>query len=393
MRRTLGLAGVFLVLSTLTAQATPKKIAVLEFINQAKLKVGEVSYLADLVRTEATLLPRKKYTVMTRENMLTMLPEGTSLSECEGACEVETGRNVGADYVVSGRVVRFGRSYKVTFKLHDTRDGMLVVASRASARSIEALEKPLTKACRNMFKRLKSLEGDGAGNAPKKKKKKPKKKTVKRVKKKQVKAAVTQKKKTARKLDPNRTRWVGLQYALGATKCINSTCILHGAQLSLVTLRWRSLYWTVFGGSVFDEYNWLLATGLGYRTTFRSGFHGLRLGVNLGYGSIPSKRSDNFPRDGVYFWGGTIEPVLTYVAAANSRISYEVSLAFLPVPFIGVSPAGDGCTIPPPSGTSLPPRNLGPGSATNMSRQPLTARQRACPKPEGIFQLRLGIHF
>jgi len=47
--------------------------------------------------------------------------------ECgEGDCEVETARNIGADYVISGKVVRIEQIYAVTLKLHETQGGSLL---------------------------------------------------------------------------------------------------------------------------------------------------------------------------------------------------------------------------------------------------------------------------
>jgi TolB-like protein len=63
---------------------------------------------------------------MTRENMLVLLRD-MGKKECgEGDCEVETARNIGADYVISGKVVRVEQSYFVTLKLHETQGGSLL---------------------------------------------------------------------------------------------------------------------------------------------------------------------------------------------------------------------------------------------------------------------------
>jgi TolB-like protein len=64
--------------------------------------------------------------VMTRENMLVLLRD-MGKKECgEGDCEVETARNIGADYVISGKVVRIEQIYAVTLKLHETQGGSLL---------------------------------------------------------------------------------------------------------------------------------------------------------------------------------------------------------------------------------------------------------------------------
>jgi|GEM_PF-5279983 TolB-like protein len=64
--------------------------------------------------------------VMTRENMQVLLKD-MGKQECEeGDCEVETARNIGADYVVSGKVVRVEKTYVVTLKLHESKGGSLL---------------------------------------------------------------------------------------------------------------------------------------------------------------------------------------------------------------------------------------------------------------------------
>ena len=41
---------------------------------------------------------------MTRDSILELLPPDTQLSECLGACAVDTGRRLGAHYVLTGQV-------------------------------------------------------------------------------------------------------------------------------------------------------------------------------------------------------------------------------------------------------------------------------------------------
>ena len=101
-------------------------MAVLEF--QGKdLDPDILMTFSDTVRG-GTLQALEPYGVvgMTRENMLVLLRD-MGKKECgEGDCEVETARNIGADYVISGKVVRVEQSYFVTLKLHETQGGSLL---------------------------------------------------------------------------------------------------------------------------------------------------------------------------------------------------------------------------------------------------------------------------
>src|SRR5207248_653439 len=78
----------------------------------------------DLVRG-ATLKAAPQVEVMTRENLLVLLQaSGKDLANCEGECEVDTGRRIGADAIVSGEVLKVGTRFKLTLRLHETRAGM-----------------------------------------------------------------------------------------------------------------------------------------------------------------------------------------------------------------------------------------------------------------------------
>src|SRR5262249_36811567 len=89
--------------------AQPQVVAVLEFQDKVPPEQRiDAAYLSDQVRGAVKeLLPSAK--VITRENMLVLLQaSGKDLADCEGECEVDTGRRIGADLVVSGELLRFG---------------------------------------------------------------------------------------------------------------------------------------------------------------------------------------------------------------------------------------------------------------------------------------------
>ena len=109
-----------MILALLLAAAAPV-VGVLEFRDKVPPEQRiDVAYLSDQVRAAVKeVLPQSR--VITRENMLVLLQaSGRNLEECEGECEVDTGRRIGADLVVSGEVLRFGTQYKLNMKLHDT---------------------------------------------------------------------------------------------------------------------------------------------------------------------------------------------------------------------------------------------------------------------------------
>lgn len=139
--------GLLIGFAAATAQATPPKLAVLELNDRANLQPAQVRYLTGRVRSAAV---RAGYFVLSRENILQQLPPGTDLAACEGECEVETGRNVGADQVASGDIVRLGSELRVALRLHETRGGRLLNSTRAAG-TIEALDGPLAQAATRLF--------------------------------------------------------------------------------------------------------------------------------------------------------------------------------------------------------------------------------------------------
>jgi len=118
-----------------------RRLAVLEL--RGDFPRPELSVLSDQLRQGALAALRGTgYEVMTRENMAMLARSmGIDLEACqEGAeCEVDIGRNVGADVVLSGGVVSFGSKLTVTLKLHDTVKGSLLASSTTRAANKDEL--------------------------------------------------------------------------------------------------------------------------------------------------------------------------------------------------------------------------------------------------------------
>jgi hypothetical protein len=130
------------------------RLAVLDLRSYApELQPQDVRYFADLVRG-ATLKAAPMLDVMTRENLLVLLQAtGKDLASCEGECEVDTGRRIGADLVVSGDLLKVGTRFKVSLKVHDTHEGKLLSTVVASGKSVEELDDELQKAALQLFER------------------------------------------------------------------------------------------------------------------------------------------------------------------------------------------------------------------------------------------------
>jgi hypothetical protein len=105
--------------------------------------------LSDEARAGALDAVKKKGTlVMTRESMSAVVAD---MGECagEGACEVETARNIGATFVVTGDITKMGTGLALSMKLFDVKSGALLATDsieEKNARALKASIRARTKA-------------------------------------------------------------------------------------------------------------------------------------------------------------------------------------------------------------------------------------------------------
>src|SRR5713226_2455313 len=128
------------------------KLAVLDLKNFTReLTQQNAQYFTDVIR-QASLRMEPGLDIMTRENLLVLLSAtGKKLEECEGECEVDTGRRIGADQIISGEIQKVGSKFKLTLKLHDTHEGRLLASSIGSGKSIDELDEGAQKAAEELF--------------------------------------------------------------------------------------------------------------------------------------------------------------------------------------------------------------------------------------------------
>lgn len=135
----------------LPCPALAARLAVLELRNASPLPAAEVRYLTERVRAVAQARASDDLMLMTRANLLALLPPGMDLADCEGQCEVETGRLIGADYVVGGEVVPLGSALRVVLTLHTTAEGRQLAAVHAGGAQVLDLEQDLVRAADRLF--------------------------------------------------------------------------------------------------------------------------------------------------------------------------------------------------------------------------------------------------
>jgi len=132
------------------AQAV-ERLAVLELTGEAA-PADQRALLTDTVRGAVVKSLADKVQVMTRENMEVMLTDMGLDADCvaEGACEVETARNLGVDYVISGSIVKFGEVFITSLKLHGTGNGALLGSNVVEAESLLGLLRSLDGPAREL---------------------------------------------------------------------------------------------------------------------------------------------------------------------------------------------------------------------------------------------------
>ena len=134
------------------AESGRRHIAVLDFKNSAQLNTFEVTSLTSIVRGSASRLGGFK--VMTKENVTELLPPGTRLEDCVGTCEVETGRLLGAAFIVTGEVGRVEGKIQLSLRLFNTAKGNLLAQEVLISDSVLGLQQKLAGASMSLFSKL-----------------------------------------------------------------------------------------------------------------------------------------------------------------------------------------------------------------------------------------------
>jgi Uncharacterized conserved protein len=131
----IGLVSAVLLGQPAVSETVSKRLAVLEFKGSG-IKEAVLENFADEVRGGAVEgLAGRGVLVMTRESMMVLLKEMGKKDCTEGECEVETARNIGADFVVAGSVVKIDEAFVVTLKLFDVHSAGVLATDRVEAKS------------------------------------------------------------------------------------------------------------------------------------------------------------------------------------------------------------------------------------------------------------------
>lgn len=134
----------------------PIFVAVLESSSGGILDYQETQFITNVLREEAvkSLSADLNVTIMTRENIIEMLPPDKSLEDCEGACIVETGKNISADYVSQARIGKFGKNLTISVELYKTSNNKLISSFNTKAQDIDYLEEKVRENISPMFREI-----------------------------------------------------------------------------------------------------------------------------------------------------------------------------------------------------------------------------------------------
>ena len=150
-----------------SASADQKRLAVLEFHGK-DVEPEVLATMSDNARAGALTTKGRAYDVMTRESMAVMIQEMGGAAKCEeGECEVETARNIGAHFVITGQVVLVEETYIVTLKLHETAKGTLLATQQVQGKGQLDVLNHLQSAARTMMQEGLGLVEGGPAIAPK----------------------------------------------------------------------------------------------------------------------------------------------------------------------------------------------------------------------------------
>jgi formylglycine-generating enzyme required for sulfatase activity/TolB-like protein len=135
------------------AQAAGKLVAVLELNNKAGLTDDEADFLTNNVRNAASeALSAGRFVVMTRENIETLLPPGMDLKKCtESKCEIEMGRRLGAEYIITGEILNYGGKLRVQLKLHHVPSQAYLHGANTAGGSLEEQDSRVSAAAREIL--------------------------------------------------------------------------------------------------------------------------------------------------------------------------------------------------------------------------------------------------
>ena len=145
-----------------TIAHSAQTVAVLEITpvdETVELKIAEFRHLTDELRTRAREALPKEYTVLTRDNIISLMPSDAEQADCLAeSCAVEIGRAIGSEYVTQGFVGHFSEMFTLTVELYESMSGNLLGSFVTESNSIMGLLGTIREKAPAMFANIKPSE-------------------------------------------------------------------------------------------------------------------------------------------------------------------------------------------------------------------------------------------
>ena len=127
-------------------------LAVLDFSATTDLKTTAERFREATTTSSLQAVDSTSISLMTRENLMVLLDANGGSVEClSGQCEVEMGRNIGADWIISGSLYQANDVFFLYYKLHDTHSGELQNAVEISGTTLDVLNAQVPSAVEELL--------------------------------------------------------------------------------------------------------------------------------------------------------------------------------------------------------------------------------------------------
>jgi hypothetical protein len=148
---------ILIILGILVQTISANIIAILEITigDNVELTIDETRHLTDELRKMARETLPQKFTVLTRDAIMQLLPPDEEEASClADGCAVDIGRAISADYVTQGQIRKFGDRLTLTVELFDTMSGNLLSSYAEVSEDLMGLLKIIGDKSAAMFEKL-----------------------------------------------------------------------------------------------------------------------------------------------------------------------------------------------------------------------------------------------
>jgi len=151
---------ILILLCLASAAFAVNNVAVLELVpNESvaeEISIEETKHLTDELRKQAVMtLPRSEYSVLTRDNILALIPPDEADTQCLAeSCAVEIGRAIGAEYISQGTIGKFGKKLTISVELYETMSSKLLYSIVFESSDIDGLLGVIRKEAKPLFQSI-----------------------------------------------------------------------------------------------------------------------------------------------------------------------------------------------------------------------------------------------